>query len=193
MPTGLGALACVLALGACSIREPLLSILFEVPAAGKSASPKPVVRKVRHPPPQAPAPVLADAEFPPIPEPTDWRAAFDALPRENDEVDWVRALREKFISPKPAIVAGADRPDALDLDVELVPKGMPEQAVTFSHAAHTQWLTCANCHPAIFEMQGGADPITMASILEGKYCGECHGKVAFEVATGCPRCHGKKS
>lgn len=132
-------------------------------------------------------------ELLPPPELSGWRAAFDALARENDDVDWVRALQEKLITPKPGIEPDAADAVALDLDVELVPKGQPEQTVIFPHHAHTQWLGCANCHPAIFQMERGADPIDMAAIFEGKYCGECHGKVAFAVVTGCPRCHGKKS
>ena len=29
----------------------------------------------------------------------------------------------------------------------------------------------------------------MGDIFQGQYCGECHGKVAFPVLTGCERCH----
>ena len=187
------ALACALALAACSLREPLLSVFFEVPKSGKGAAPRPVVHKLRHPPPIPSTSQTVEVMLPDIPDPIDWRAAYDALPRDNMEVDWMRALREKIIAPKPGIAADAVDADALDLDVELVPKDMPEQTVTFPHQSHTQWLTCANCHPALFEMQRGADPITMAAIFEGKYCGACHGKVAFAVETGCPRCHRKKS
>ncbi len=182
--------AAALALGACSLPEPLRSIVFEAPGTGKVASSKPVVRKPRHPPPQPTAPPPTEV-FAPVPEPTDWRAALDALPHTDDDVDWGQALAEKAIEPKADVDPGAALGDVLDLDVELVPKGQPEQAVTFSHQVHTQWLACANCHPAIFEMQGGADPISMGTIFEGKYCGECHGKVAFAVETGCPRCHRK--
>jgi c(7)-type cytochrome triheme protein len=75
------------------------------------------------------------------------------------------------------------------MNVELIPEGQPVFKVTFPHKEHTQWLACANCHPGIFQMRRGADPITMAKIFAGEYCGRCHGKVSFAVATGCPRCH----
>ena len=29
----------------------------------------------------------------------------------------------------------------------------------------------------------------MADVLQGKFCGECHGKVAFPPTTACERCH----
>ena len=74
--------------------------------------------------------------------------------------------------------------------VELVPEAMPVYKVVFDHEPHTAILTCASCHPGIFEMRGGAAPITMAAIMAGEYCGRCHGKVAFGVSTGCGRCHG---
>ena len=31
----------------------------------------------------------------------------------------------------------------------------------------------------------------MADVFQGKFCGECHGKVAFSVLSGCERCHTK--
>ena len=185
-------IASALVIVACSLPEPLRSVVFEEPAKGKAASPRPVVHNVRHPPPRPAAPAPVEVMLP-VPDPTDWRAALNALPHNDDEVDWTRALLDKAIEPKPGIEPAAALADVLDLDVELVPKDQPEQAVAFSHQVHTQWLACANCHPAIFEMQAGADPINMAAIFEGKYCGECHGKVAFAVETGCPRCHRKQS
>ena len=63
---------------------------------------------------------------------------------------------------------------------------MPD--VVYPHKQHTQWLDCANCHPAIFIPQKGANQISMASILLGEKCGVCHGKVAFPVSD-CRRCH----
>jgi c(7)-type cytochrome triheme protein len=105
-------------------------------------------------------------------------------------VDWVAAVREGLISPRPGI--DPDTPDItpMPLNVHLDP-GIPSMEVVFPHEAHTYWLRCDNCHPAIFQMRAGSNPITMASIFAGEYCGRCHGKVAFAPASGCPRCHVK--
>ncbi len=114
-----------------------------------------------------------------------------ALPRDvMGNLDWVAAAKEGLIQPRPGI--DPDTPDIppMPLDVRLDP-GIPSMEVVFPHAAHTYWLRCDNCHPAIFQMRAGADPITMAAIFAGEYCGRCHGKVAFPPATGCPRCHVK--
>ena len=35
----------------------------------------------------------------------------------------------------------------------------------------------------------GAKELSVADVFAGKYCGECHGKVAYPVMTGCERCH----
>ncbi|HHS83474.1 MAG TPA: cytochrome C, partial [Gammaproteobacteria bacterium] len=59
------------------------------------------------------------------------------------------------------------------------------------HNAHTYWLGCENCHPAIFVMGKGKNKMSMVEISEGKWCGRCHGKVAFPL-TDCSRCHTQK-
>ena len=179
-------------------RYRVLSTLFErVPKPGQESAVKPVVRAPRRLPPPKPEaqPAVVEASLPP-PEPVGlaalrtWRDVLQLLPKDAaGGVDWVRALEEKAIEPK----AGRD-PEAQDqpvfpLDVELIPEGQPLFKVTFPHKAHTEWLACPNCHPGVFQMQRGADPISMAKIYAGEYCGRCHGKVSFAVPTGCPRCH----
>jgi c(7)-type cytochrome triheme protein len=48
---------------------------------------------------------------------------------------------------------------------------------------------CKNCHPKIFLPQKGGNPVTMSGVMQGKYCGVCHGKVAFPPSKNCGRCH----
>ena len=119
------------------------------------------------------------------------REAFGSLPksRSGNYVDWNRAVDEMLIAPRSDI----HNPDAtaivLDLNIVREVKGsMPD--VVYPHKQHTQWLDCANCHPAIFIQMKGANQISMASILMGEKCGVCHGKVAFPVSE-CRRCHSK--
>jgi len=67
---------------------------------------------------------------------------------------------------------------------------------TFPHWFHRMRVRCNVCHPSVFEMQAGANSVTMDAIREGKFCGKCHpsypdGKslawpVTFE---SCTRCH----
>ncbi len=136
----------------------------------------------------------AQAKPAPTPIPFEKIKTWDQLVKQMPKdavggVDWVKALAQDKISPQPALLAGALDQPVLKLDIELVPKVNPAFKVIFSHAVHTQRLTCSNCHPSIFKMKKGTAKMGMAQIMAGQYCGRCHGKVAFQVQTGCARCH----
>jgi len=151
--------------------------------------PKPVVHERRRKP-YAPPKVQELVEFKEAPPPIDWTERAALLPKDpTGSVDWVLALNDKIIDPKPGLEDKAEPEPELDLDVELTPKDLPEFKVVYPHKVHTRHLACTNCHTEIFQMQAGADPITMEKILGGEYCGRCHGKVAFDPTTACQRCH----
>ena len=132
-----------------------------------------------------------------------------ALPVGADGgVDWVRALESHLLTPRleraPRATAGA--PLTLEtiieaapnepgqppfaLDTELTPSVAPAFAggtfykVRFPHGTHTAWLACSSCHPGIQSAK-----TNMQGILEGGYCGQCHGRVAFAPQLSCGRCH----
>jgi c(7)-type cytochrome triheme protein len=118
--------------------------------------------------------------------------AFAGLPKSmaGNHVDWVRALDGQAIAPRWDRNDPAAAAVVMDLNIVREVKGsMPD--VVYPHKQHTQWLDCANCHPAIFAPQKGANQISMASILLGQQCGVCHGKVAFPVSE-CRLCHSRK-
>jgi c(7)-type cytochrome triheme protein len=82
-------------------------------------------------------------------------------------------------------------PLKIQKDFSLEPKveGMPQ--IVFSHKKHTVWNGCEVCHPEIFAgVKKGLTKYSMPEIFEGKYCGVCHGKVAFPLLD-CQRCHTK--
>ena len=123
-------------------------------------------------------------------EPRDVLSGLPPDPTGN-RVNWVKALVNGAINPrraKAAPVSGVVAEElVMDMDILLNVNGsMPR--VRFPHRAHTMWLTCANCHPAIFVPQKGANAIRMEKILKGEQCGICHGAVAFPP-TDCVRCH----
>ena len=61
--------------------------------------------------------------------------------------------------------------------------------VTFSHEKHSIWNGCELCHPEIFPTaQKETIHFSMFSNIEGRYCGACHGKVAFPL-NHCQGCH----
>jgi len=119
------------------------------------------------------------------------REAFAGLPksRSGNYIDWSRAIEDELLVPRYDIQNPDAKPIVLDLNIVREVKGsMPD--VVYPHKLHTQWLDCANCHPAIFIPMKGANQISMASILLGEKCGVCHGKVAFPVSE-CRRCHSR--
>lgn len=106
--------------------------------------------------------------------------------QEGNFVDWVAALRSGQIAPRTNIYPGT-KIRVLDLDVLLTDTAaMP--VVRFPHRPHTEWLDCSNCHDKIFVAKRGANPINMYRILQGEFCGQCHGAVSFPL-TECRRCH----
>lgn len=101
--------------------------------------------------------------------------------------DWMTALRSGAIAPRAGL-SEKETMTVLDLDVLMKnTREMPQ--VVFPHRAHTQWLDCANCHPAPFVAQAGANPVSMSEIFRGRYCGMCHDRVAFITFFSCERCH----
>lgn len=115
--------------------------------------------------------------------------AMGNFPRDNAGIiDWVKTLESGMIAPRSDVSGEAAPLKPLDLDIIYKETGaMPY--VKFPHRAHTMWLTCSNCHPDLFAQKKGSVNIQMADVLGGKYCGLCHGKVAFPPTKNCVRCH----
>ncbi len=114
--------------------------------------------------------------------------ALSVLPSDyvGNKVDWVKALREGYIEPRTNFFPET-KIRVLDLDIIMQYTG-EMGLVRFPHKPHTKWLDCKNCHDKIFKMKVDANPINMFAILQGEYCGRCHGAVAFPL-TECLRCH----
>lgn len=101
-------------------------------------------------------------------------------------INWVETLDSGIIEPRTG-VTGSEKMHSVDFDV-IFKNTASMPYVRFPHLPHTKWLTCKNCHPAIFLPQRGGNFVTMAAIIEGEFCGVCHGKVAFPPLQ-CNRCH----
>ncbi|MDH3354215.1 MAG: cytochrome c3 family protein [Chromatiales bacterium] len=113
--------------------------------------------------------------------------ALKDFPLDNaGAIDWVKTLADGSIEPRKGLT-GKEKMVAIDLDI-IMKNTSTMPFVSFSHKNHTEWLTCSDCHTKIFMPQVGGNFITMASILNGDYCGTCHGKVAFSLYN-CARCH----
>ena len=112
------------------------------------------------------------------------------LPRamHGNGIDWNLAMREKLIKPMTYLNT---KPEGFTFDKALTLPAAWDYVppVVFPHKAHNRWLDCNNCHPEIFDIQNRTeDQNKMESYFKGKFCGVCHGKVAFPLED-CSRCH----
>lgn len=115
--------------------------------------------------------------------------ALSKLPRDDvgNRVLWNRALERGMISPRTNILPET-KPRVLDLDI-IMPRTAEMPMVKFPHRQHTEWLDCTNCHEHLFKYKaGGTKAVNMFQVLQGEYCGLCHGAVSFPL-TECKRCH----
>jgi c(7)-type cytochrome triheme protein len=111
----------------------------------------------------------------------------------GNKINWAKALRKKMIWPKQSILEEDYQPIPFEKKLILKPEwAMAKNAIAvFSHKTHIQWLDCADCHPDIFNIQKkGTRHFRMEYILERKFCGACHTKVAFPIQY-CRPCHPK--
>lgn len=115
--------------------------------------------------------------------------AMDLFPRdEGGLTDWVQALKQGHIAPRSDLEGTGNDVKPIDLDIIFANTGsMPK--VLFQHRQHTEWLACKSCHPAIFKKKKSTTKMNMMDVLSGKYCGVCHGKIAFAPTKNCMRCH----
>jgi len=185
-------------LAACSSSTPLMAVLFDMPPPGQPQLQEPPARQPRRAVPSTgpvigPSKQYLDAMVARIEAgpPPNWPVVFKLLPKDDeDNIDWTAALERKLIAPS-GVIDGKDKDPGrtVDDDIELATSGKPNRMVIFSHSTHTQWLTCNNCHNAIFKREAGSATITMDDIDDGKYCGVCHDKVALAQPSGCKGCH----
>lgn len=119
----------------------------------------------------------------------------ETMPRETfgNGINWEKAEDDGLIKLVDQLEGiSAPRPKLKvqqDLAIKSKVEGMPE--IIFSHTKHTVWSGCELCHPDIFVgVRKGTTKYSMVELFDGRYCGVCHGKVAFPQ-TDCQRCHSK--
>ena len=125
-------------------------------------------------------------------------SAWADLPKDHfGQVNWAQAVYNGVLQPKDSVLGAlvTNQPKQAE---EPFPNFIPFKVkaammadVLFPHDIHNFWLDCKNCHPSIFKPKIGANPMSMRDIWQGKFCGRCHGSVAFETKTetNCRRCH----
>lgn len=104
-------------------------------------------------------------------------------------INWSAALKSKRISPVYSIFKPEEKPLEFKKKLELKAEWAYVPPAYFSHNAHVKWLDCGSCHPDIFNIKKKTTKhFLMQYILEEKFCGICHLRVAFPM-DDCKRCH----
>lgn len=119
--------------------------------------------------------------------------AFSALPKDPfGMINWNRSVSEGIIRPLGSLHGEEVAYEGFLDNLMLFQVKVYFMAdVLFPHGMHTYWVGCDSCHPKPFSKERGSNKFNMQDIVDGKYCGKCHGKVAFPPGTykNCRRCH----
>jgi len=124
----------------------------------------------------------------------DYASFTGKLPKNNpgNLVNWEEAEAQGLIQPIDFLSGVSTKRPSLTAqkDFAIVSKGwMPD--IIFSHKKHALWNGCEVCHPEVFpSVKKGTVKYSMFEIMDGQYCGLCHGRVAFPL-NYCHRCHAK--
>lgn len=125
-----------------------------------------------------------------------FREFADAMPKERggNGINWEQAEDTGAIKLIDFVEGVSTKRSSMkvqkDFQIGAKMDGVPE--IIFSHKKHTVWNGCEVCHPEIFVgVKKGVEKYTMIDLFAGKYCGACHGKVAFPQSD-CRRCHTKE-
>lgn len=112
--------------------------------------------------------------------------------RFGNRVDWLKAEEKGYVKLQDYLKGISIRRDKLNVPQEIVMDAdfaeMPD--IIFSHEKHAVWNGCELCHPQIFNIKKTSTVFSMQEIFDGKFCGACHGKVAF-TNMDCQLCHAK--
>lgn len=112
--------------------------------------------------------------------------------RFGNKVDWLIAEEKGLIKLEDYLEGVSIRRNDLEgpHNVEIDAKVTEMPDIIFSHDKHVVWNGCELCHPQIFGVRKETTVYEMQENFEGKYCGACHGSVAFTLMD-CQLCHTK--
>jgi c(7)-type cytochrome triheme protein len=109
----------------------------------------------------------------------------------GNKIDWIDAENSGLIKPEQSILEPDFKPILYDQDFDVPAAWAMVSPAYFSHGEHIQRLECSNCHPDIFAIEKRRTRhFLMEHVLDDKFCGTCHSKVAFPI-DDCKGCHPK--
>jgi len=121
----------------------------------------------------------------------EYRTFTAKLPKAFYGVDWEGAEKSGLIKPVDFLEGvSVRRPPMQSREDFSIKAGYSwVNPIVFSHEKHSIWNGCELCHPEIFPTaKRGTGRYSMFANIEGRFCGACHGKVAFPL-NNCRFCH----
>ncbi|MBU0481963.1 MAG: hypothetical protein KKG47_12765 [Proteobacteria bacterium] len=107
----------------------------------------------------------------------------------GNKVNWSAAIKSGRIQPLYSIFSKDEKALDFSRKLELEAEWPYVPPAYFPHDVHVKWLDCSNCHPDIFNIKKKTTKhFLMRYILEDKFCGVCHLRVAFPL-NDCKSCH----
>jgi len=107
----------------------------------------------------------------------------------GNKINWGAAVKSGRLAPAYSIFKPNEEPLDFRKRLELKAEWPYVPPAYFPHDVHVKWLDCNNCHPDIFNIKKkGTEHFMMKYILDDKFCGVCHLRVAFPL-NNCTRCH----
>lgn len=105
----------------------------------------------------------------------------------GNKINWIKVARKT--RPKYSIFLKGERSLKFNKLLKLKAEWQFVPPAIFPHSVHVRLLDCSNCHPDIFNIKKKTTKhFRMEYILEGKFCGVCHLKIAFPM-NYCLMCH----
>ncbi len=121
----------------------------------------------------------------------EYRSFTAHFPKSYYGVNWEEAESAKLIHPIDFLegVSIKRPPMQSRKDFSMKAGYSWVKPILFSHEKHSIWNGCEVCHPDIFPTaKRGSARYSMFANIGGRYCGACHGKVAFPL-NNCSMCH----
>jgi c(7)-type cytochrome triheme protein len=109
--------------------------------------------------------------------------------RYGNRIDWDAALEAGLIKPANKLAIDPTGEIGFSSTIRLETVVVRVASASFPHGKHARWLDCNDCHPGLFNIKRKFTVgLSMWNIVDGQYCGVCHGSVAFPLSD-CTRCH----
>ena len=104
-----------------------------------------------------------------------------------------RLLLHACLAASGMLLAGAAMAEYGDVVLNRRAEAEGVRPVVFPHWFHRIRFRCKVCHSELgFQMRAGSNVVSMADIIDGKFCGMCHnGQVAWGPDR-CDLCHSGK-